>query len=137
MVSRRVGLAQFLDYLGIAEPGRDLRIHDQVFFQYGVGIFASLQPLLPDAGHRHEPVTARHILHGFHRDDGDSQVAGVLPAKFMGLIRLIERDAAVTFGGRIGVLGADDHVGATEILVDDGVPEGLAGTGHSHGERQK
>jgi hypothetical protein len=33
-----------------------------------------------------------------------------------------------------GVITADNEVGSTEVLADDGVPDGFAGTGHAHRE---
>ncbi len=35
------------------------------------------------------------------------------------------------------MLGADDEMGAAEVLVDDGVPQRFAGTGHAHGQGQQ
>lgn len=32
---------------------------------------------------------------------------------------------------------ADDEVGSTVVLADNGVPDGLTGTGHTHGKGQK
>ena len=60
----------------------------------------------------------------------------VLGHQFLGIVGTVERLALGVVAGA-GMIAADDEVRAAVVLADDGVPDGLARTGHAHGQVQQ
>jgi hypothetical protein len=70
----------------------------------------------------------------FH--DLDSELGLVLLDSVLGIVGAVEI-LALGVGTRTGVVTTDNEVGGTMILADDGVPDGLTGTTHAHGQTEE
>ncbi len=86
------------------------------------------------AGALHVMGQVLYIDHFGKGDHFDADLIFVLSEKLLSLIRAIS-GAAVVRIARVGVIAPDNEVGAAEILADKGVPKGLAGPRHAHGQR--
>jgi hypothetical protein len=75
----------------------------------------------------------RHLLEGH---DLDAELVPVLLDGVLRIVRAVEVDALGVLA-RTGVVTADNEVGGAVVLADDGVPDGLAGAAHAHGQGQQ
>ena len=74
-----------------------------------------------------------HLQEGY---DLNAELGTVALNGVLGVVGSVEVDALGVLAGA-GVVAADDEVGGAVVLADDGVPDGLAGASHTHGERQQ
>ena len=132
---RRAGLAQDLDDFRVGEPFGDVGPGAQPLAQLGAGD-------VQGAGAGGDLVLGL-VLVGIgavgdllELDDLDAQFVLVLLDGVLGVVGAVEVDALGVLAGP-GVVAADDEVGGPVVLPDDGVPDGLAGTAHPHGQRQQ
>lgn len=66
----------------------------------------------------------------------DVDLVLVLLDKVLGIVRAVEILAGRVLSGT-SVVTANDEVSGSVVLADDGVPEGLTGTSHAHGQGQE
>lgn len=66
----------------------------------------------------------------------DVELVLVLSDEFLSIVRTVEILSLRVLSGS-GVVTTDDEVSRTEVLSDDRVPDGLAGSGHPHREGQE
>lgn len=133
--TRRAGLAQNLDNFGVGEPFGDVSSGAETVAQLGAGD-------VQGAG------TGRDLVLGLvligvgavgdllELDDLDAQLVLVLLDGVLGVVGTVEVDTLGVLTGT-GVVTTNNEVGGTVILTDDGVPDGLAGSTHTHGEGQQ
>lgn len=69
-------------------------------------------------------------------DDLDTQLTLVLLDSVLSVVRPVEVLALGVLTGT-GVVTTNNEVSGTMVLPDDGVPDGLTGTTHTHGQGQK
>lgn len=69
-------------------------------------------------------------------DDLDSQFSLVLLDGVLSVVRTVELLTLGVLTGT-GVVTTNNEVSGTMVLPDDGVPDGLAGTTHTHGQGQE
>jgi hypothetical protein len=74
-----------------------------------------------------------HLLEGH---DLDAELVPVLLNSVLCIVGAVKVDALGVLS-RTSVVTADNEVGRTVVLADNGVPDGLAGTAHAHGEGQQ
>jgi hypothetical protein len=74
-----------------------------------------------------------HLLEGH---DLDAELVPVLLDGVLCIVGAVEVNALGVLA-RTGVVTANNEVGRTVVLADDGVPDGLAGTTHAHGKGQQ
>jgi hypothetical protein len=74
-----------------------------------------------------------HLLEGH---DLDAELVPVLLDGVLCIVRAVEVNALGVLA-RTSVVTANNEVGRTVVLADDGVPDGLAGTAHTHSEGQQ
>ena len=74
-----------------------------------------------------------HLLEGH---DFDAELVAVPFDCVLGVVGSVELLSFGVFAGS-GVVSAYDEVGGAVVLADDGVPDGFAGTSHSHGQREQ
>lgn len=133
--TRGARLAQDLDNLGVGEPLGDVSTGTQALTELGTGDVEGadisgdlvLGPVLVDVG-------AVGDLLEFH--NFDTQLALVLLDSVLGIIRAVEVLALGVLTGT-GMVTTNDEVGRTMVLPDDGVPDSLTGTTHTHGQGQE
>jgi hypothetical protein len=69
-------------------------------------------------------------------DDLDAELVLVLLDGVLGIVRAVEV-LTLGVGTRTSVVTADNEVGGTMVLTDDGVPDGLTGTTHTHSQTEQ
>lgn len=131
----RVRLAQHLDDLGVREPLRNLTAAAEAGAELGSGDVEGADTL-GDLVNRGVLVAVGKVGHHLERNDLDAELVAVLLNGVLGIVGAVEVDALAVLAGT-GVVTADDEVGRTVVLADDGVPNGLAGTAHAHGKGEE
>lgn len=131
----RVLLAKNLDNLGIGEPLGDLLAGSETVSELSAGDVKGAGAL-GDLVDGEVLVRIGEVDHGLELDHLDTKLLLVLLDEDLSIIRTVVVLALLILTGT-GVVTANDEVGSTVVLSDNGVPEGLAGTTHSHGEGQK
>ena len=76
------------------------------------------------------------VGHHLEGDNLDAELVLVLLHLVLSIIRAIEIHTLGVLS-RASVITANDEVGSTVILADDGVPDSLTGASHAHGQRQQ
>ena len=135
LAGKRVLLPQDLHNLGVREPGGDVLACPEAVAQLGTGDVhgrRSLRDLI--AGH--VLVAVGNVDHLLELDHLDAQLALVLRDQVLRIVRAVVVLAVLVLS-RTGVVTTDDEVGGAVVLADNGVPDGLAGTGHAHGQGQQ
>ncbi|VUC36812.1 unnamed protein product [Clonostachys rosea] len=132
LAGKGVLLAEDLDDLGVGEPGGDLLAGAKAVAQLGTGDVESTGALGDLVG-GHVLVSVGDVDHLLELDHLDAELLLVLLDEVLSVVRTIVVLAVLVLTGT-GVVTADDEVGGTVVLADDGVPEGLTGTAHAHSE---
>ena len=135
LVAGRVGLAEDADDLGVGEPLGDLGAGAQTLAELGAGD-VELAGGLGDLVDGLVLVGVGEVGHHLEGNDLDAELLAVLLDGVLGVVGAVEVLALAVAAGT-GVVAADNEVGGTVVLADDGVPDGLAGTTHAHGERKQ
>lgn len=130
-----VGVAENLDDFGVGEPLWDLAAGAQARAQLSAG-YVQGADALGDLVDGLVLVGVGEVGHHLEGDDLDAELLAVLLHGVLGVVWAVELNARAVLAGA-GVVTADDEVSRTVILADDGVPDGLAGTTHAHGEGQE
>jgi hypothetical protein len=133
--ARRVRLAQHADDLGVGEPLRDVGAGAQALAQLGAGDVEGLDAL-GDLVLGLVLVGIGQVGHHLEGHDLDAELVLVLLDGLLCVVGAVELLALGVLTGP-GVVATDDEVCGTEVLADDGVPDGLAGTAHAHGKGQQ
>ena len=81
-------------------------------------------------------VFVRHEDHLLEVDHLHAELFLVLLHELLGIVRAVERLAALVLAGA-GVIAADDEVRAAVVLADDRVPDRFARPAHPHRQRQQ
>lgn len=131
----RVRLAQHLDNLGVRKPLGNLTATAEASAQLGSRDVESTDALR-DLVHGGVLVAVRKVGHHLEGNDLDTELVTVLLNGVLRIVRAVEVDTLAVLAGA-GVVTANDEVGRTVVLADDGVPDGLAGTAHAHGKGKK
>lgn len=132
---QRVLLTEDLDDLGVREPLGDLLASAKTVAQLGAGDVGGASAL-GDLVTGHVLVAVGEVDHLLELDHLDAELLLVLLHEVLGVIRAVVVLAVLVLAGA-SVVTADDEVSGTVVLSDDGVPEGLAGTTHAHGQGQE
>lgn len=128
-------LSQHLDHLGVREPLGNLLAGPQAVSQLGTGNVHGAGALGDLVG-RHVLVAVWDVNHLLELDHLDAELLAVLLHEDLRIIRAVVVLAVLVLAGA-GVVTADDEVRGAVVLADDGVPQSLTGTAHSHGQRQQ
>jgi len=133
--ARGVGLAQDLDNLGVGEPLGDVSAGTQTTAQLGTGDIQGLDASgdLVDGA---VLVGVGQVGDHLELDDLDTKLILVLLDGVLGIVGAVEV-LTLGVGTRTGVVTAHNEVGGTVVLTDNGVPDGLTGTTHTHGQTQQ
>lgn len=133
--TRGVGLAQDLDNLGVREPLGDVSAGAQALAELGAGDVQGL-----GAGGNLISglvlVGVRAVGDLLELNDLDAELLLVLLDKVLGIVGAVEVFALGVLAGA-GVVTSDDEVSSTVVLTDDGVPERLTGSTHTHSQGQQ
>lgn len=132
---QRVLLAQHLDHLGVREPFGDLLAGAQAAAQLGAGNVHGARALGDLVG-RHVLVAVGDVNHLLELDHLDAELLLVLLDQVLRVVGAVVVLAVLVLAGA-GVVAADNEVRRAVVLADDGVPKGLAGTAHAHGQGQQ
>lgn len=81
-------------------------------------------------------IRRRQISHLLERYHLNLDLIPILRHQLLRVIRSVEVLASAVLPGP-GVVTSDDEVSGTEVLADDGMPEGFAGPAHAHCEREE
>ena len=134
-VARGAGFTQDLNNFGVREPLGDVGTSAETVAQLGTGDIQSL--------HTGRNLILRLVLIGVRQvgnllelDDLDTQLVLVLLDSVLSVVGAVELFALGVLTGT-GVVTTNDEVGGTVVLTDDGVPDGLTGTTHTHGEAEQ
>lgn len=134
-VARRARFAEDLDDFGVREPFGDGSTGAQAVAQLGTGDIQGLDA----RGY----LVLGLVLIGVGQvgdllelDDLDAELLPVLLDSVLSIVRAVEFLALGVLAGT-SMVTSDDEVSGTVVLTDDGVPDGLTGTTHTHGEAQK
>ena len=135
-VARRVRLAEDARHLRPREPLRQRHAGVEVLIAH---LGAGDRRRADARGHPRDLLVA--VLVGqvrqlAERHHAHSELVGVLGHQLLGVIGPVEGLAGGIVAGP-GVIAADDEVVGAVVAQDDRVPEGLAGPGHAHGQRQQ
>lgn len=123
------------DNLGVREPLGDLTATSQPRAQFRAGDIESAG-ILGDLVNGRILVLVGEVGNHLEGNDLNAKLVAVLLNGILGIIWAVEINTLAVLTGT-GVITADDEVGRTVVLADDGVPDGLTGTTHSHGQGQK
>lgn len=131
----RVRLPEDLDDLGVREPLGDFPSTAESGAELGAGDVEGADALgdLVDGG---VLVAVGEVGHHLEGDDLDAELVAVLFDGVLGVVGAVEVDPLGVLAGA-GVVTADDEVRGAVVLADDGVPDGLAGAAHAHGEGEE
>jgi len=135
LVAGRVGLAEDANDLGVGEPLGDLGAGAQALAELSTGN-VKLASGLGDLVDGLVLVGVGEVGHHLEGNDLDAELLAVLLDGVLGVVGAVEVLALAVAAGT-GVVAADNEVGGTVVLADDGVPDGLAGTTHAHGKRKQ
>ena len=132
---RRIAAPQLLHDFRIGKPAGNVAAFVQALAQLCPGDVQHARPFRDLVGGEILVLIFEvdHHVEGHH---GDADVGLVLLEEFLGFVGAVERLAVGVFA-RTGVIAAHDEVGATVILANQCVPDGLARPAHAHGQRQQ
>jgi hypothetical protein len=133
--ARGVGLAQDLDDLRVREPLGDVSAGAQTTAQLGTGDVEGLHAS-GDLVNGAVLIGVGEVGNHLEFDDLDAELVLVLLDGVLSIVGAVEV-LALGVGTRTGVVTTDNEVGGTMVLTDDGVPDGLTGTTHTHGQTQE
>ena len=133
--TRGARLAQDLDNLGVGEPFGDVSTGAQTLTQLGTGNVKGAD-ISGDLVLGLVLVDVRAVGDLLELDDLDTQLALVLLDGVLSVVGAVEVLALGVLTGT-GVVTANNEVGGAMVLPDDGVPDGLTGTTHTHGQGQE
>lgn len=131
----RVGLAQDLDDLRVREPLGDVAAAAQARAQLRAGDVQRARALR-DLVDGHVLVVVGDVRDHLEGDHLDAELVAVLLDGVLGVVGPVPVDALAVLAGP-GVVAPHDEVRRAVVLADDGVPDGLAGPAHAHGEGQQ
>lgn len=131
----RVGLAEDLDDLGVREPLGDVATGTQASPQLSTGDIEGLDAL-GDLIDGSVLVGVGQVGDLLELDDLNAQLVAVLLNRVLGVVRAVELLTLGVLTGT-GVVTANNEVSGTVVLPDNGVPDGLTGTSHTHGQGQE
>lgn len=131
----RVRLAEDLDNLGVREPLGDLTTASESGAQLGTRDVGSAD-ILGDGVNGSVLVRVGQVSHHLERDDLNAKLVSVLLDGILSIVGAVEVDTLAVLAGT-GVVTSNNEVGGTVVLADNGVPDGLTGTTHSHGQWQE
>ncbi len=131
----RVRLAQDRDDLGVREPLGDIAAAAEPGAQLG-SRDVERADALGDLVHGRVLVLVGQVGHHLegHHLDPEARRGTSRPRTGR---RRGRRNRRPCCSSRGRVVSADDEVRRTVVLADDGVPDGLAGAAHAHGQRQE
>lgn len=132
---KRVLLTKNLDDLGVGEPLGDLLAGSETVSELSARDVEGAGAL-GDLVDGEVLVRIGEVDHGLELDHLDTKLLLMLLDENLSIIRTVVVLALLVLTGT-GVVTANDEVGSTVVLSDNGVPESLTGTTHSHGEGQK
>ena len=135
LVAGRVGLAEDADDLGVGEPLGDLGAGAQTLAELGAGD-VELAGGLGDLVDGLVLVGVGEVGHHLEGNDLDAELVTVLLDGVLCVVRTVEVLTLAVAAGT-GVVTTDDEVGSTVVLADNGVPDGLTGTAHTHSQRKQ
>jgi hypothetical protein len=135
LVAGRVGFAQHLDDLRVGEPLGNLLTGPEALAQLCARDVECLDAL-GDFVLGLVLVGVGEVGHHLEGDDLDAELVLVLLDGVLGIVGAVEL-LALGVLTRTSVIATDNEVCSSEVLADDGVPDGLAGTAHTHGEWQQ
>lgn len=133
--ARGVGLAQDLDDLGVGEPLGDVGAGAQTATELGTGDVEGLDAS-GDLVNGAVLIGVGQVGDHLELDDLDAELVLVLLDGVLGIVGTVEV-LTLGVGARTGVVTTDNEVGGTMVLTDDGVPDGLTGTTHTHGQAEQ
>ena len=133
--TRGARLAQDLDNFGVREPLGDVGTGAQTLAQFGPGDVQGTDALR-DLVLGLVLVNVGAVGDLLELDDLNAQLGLVLLDGVLGVVGTVEVDTLGVLPGT-GVVTTNNEVGGTMVLPDDGVPDGLTGTTHPHGQGQE
>ena len=133
--TRGARLAQDLDNLGVGEPFGDVSTGAQTLTQLGTGNVKGAD-ISGDLVLGLVFINVRAVGDLLELDDLDTQLALVLLDSVLSVVGAVEVLTLGVLTGA-GVVTTNNEVGGTMVLPDDGVPDGLTGTTHTHGQGQE
>lgn len=135
LVAGRVRLAQDADNLGVREPLGNVTTGAQATAELSSRNVEG-SDVLGDLVSGAVLVRVGQVRHLQKGNDLDTELVSVLFDKVLGIVGAVKVFALAVLTGT-GVVTTDDKVGGTVVLADNGVPQGLAGTSHAHGQGQE
>jgi hypothetical protein len=133
--SGRVRLSEHLDNLGVGEPLGDLPTSPEARSQLCAGDVQRTDTLR-NLVHWAVLVAVGQVGHHLEGDDLDAKLVLVLLHSVLGVVRSVELLSSAVLSGT-GVVSANNEVGASVVLTDDGVPDSLTRTAHTHSQRKQ
>jgi len=131
----RVGFAENLDHLGVREPLRDGGARLEAAAELRAGNIKGLNALLDLIG-GNVLIEVRDVGDHLEGDNLNTELVLVLGHHLLGLVGSVGV-LAIRHLAWAGVVAADDEVGQAIVLPDEGVPDGLTGPAHPHGEGEE
>lgn len=128
-------LAQDFDDLGVREPFGDLLAGAEAVSQLGTGDVEGAGAL-GDLVDGLVLVAVGEVDHLLELDHLDAELLLELLDEVLSIVRAVVVLAVLVLSGT-GVVTANDEVGGTVVLADDGVPQGLTRATHAHGEGEQ
>jgi hypothetical protein len=128
-------LAKNLDNLRVREPLGDVLAGSETVSELSTGDVEGAGTLR-DLVDGKVLIRVGQVDHGLELDHLNAKLLLMLLDEDLSIIRTVVVLALLVLTGT-GVVTANNEVGSTVVLADDGVPESLTGTTHSHGEGQK
>lgn len=133
--TRRVRLAQDLDDLGVRKPLGDVSTGAETLAELSTGDIEGADTS-GDLVLGAVLVIVGAVGDLLELDDLDAQLGLVLLDGVLSVIRTVELLTLGILTGT-GVVTTNNEVSGTMVLPDDGVPDGLTGTTHTHGQGQE
>lgn len=131
----RMGLAQQSNNLGVREPLGDVGASAETTAELSSGNVEGLGAS-GDLIRGDVLVRVGQVGDLLERHDLNVDLVLVLLDKVLGIVRAVEILAGRILSGA-SVVTANDEVGGSVVLTDNGVPECLTGTSHAHGQGQE
>lgn len=128
-------LSEDLDDLGVGEPLGDLLTSSEAVSQLSTGDVGGASALGDLVGGL-VLIGVREVDHLLELDHLDAKLLLVLLDEVLSVIRTVVVLAVLVLAGT-GMITTDDEVSSTVVLSDNGVPDSLTGTTHSHGEGEE
>lgn len=130
-----VGFAEDLDDLGVREPLRDLATGSEPCTQLGTGDVQGADAL-GDGVDGRVLIAVGQVGHHLEGHNLNAKLIAVLLNRVLSVVGAVEIDALAVLAGT-GVVTTDDEVCRAVVLSDNGMPDGLTGTTHTHSQRQQ